>query len=288
MFRELTALSGFARLGLLCAAFAAGVLSAASARAADPAVNECLAASESSLKFGNEHQRIEERAELLKCAADVCPGVIREECARRLQDVNRIIPTLVLDVRDASNQRVAAKVQIDGQPVADAVVDRPLAVNPGQHRLVIEAANYPSVAREVVVSEGEVDRTVSIQLAPGKSSEAPESAPTLVWSTRRSTQGAFALTSAGVAIVGLGVGSAFGVVALSKKRHAREVCPDRCADDAGVETWAEAKRAGNVSTVAFAVGGVAAIAALGLWITLPKSDAHVEVGWSSVSVGGSF
>lgn len=289
MLRRIATLTrrGVVPIGFGCALFFA----AAPARAADATVGECLAASEASLKFGNAHQRLEERAELGKCAASSCPEVIREECARRLDEVKRIVPSFVLDVRDAANQRVRVQVEIDGQPLTDAADDSPIAVNPGQHRLLIAAAGYPTVTREVVLSEGEIERTIHVQLAAAPANganSAPEASAPAAPEQRGSTQRAFAWATAGVAIAGLGVGSAFGALAWSKRRHAREVCPDRCADDAGVEAWADAKRAGNVSTIAFAVGGAAAIASTALWITLPKSDARLEVGVGNVSIRGSW
>jgi len=52
------------------------------ALAADPTTADCLAASDASLKAGNEHKVRAERAQLLVYAATTCPADIRKECSR--------------------------------------------------------------------------------------------------------------------------------------------------------------------------------------------------------------
>jgi hypothetical protein len=98
--------------------------------------------------------------------------------------------------------------------------------------------------------------------------------------------------AAGVGIVGLGVGSAFGFVALSKKNSAQKLCPNICVDDNGVRAWNDAQSAGNVSTAMFIVGGVGLLGAAALWFTAPSSNgvssAQVGFGLESVQVKGTW
>jgi hypothetical protein len=70
----------------LCAAFLTVSIGgvARTARAADPTTADCLAASESALKSGNEHKLRAERSQLLVCAAASCPADLRKECASRV------------------------------------------------------------------------------------------------------------------------------------------------------------------------------------------------------------
>lgn len=92
-------------------------------------------------------------------------------------------------------------------------------------------------------------------------------------------------------MVGLGVGSAFGFVAMSKKSDAKSACPDQCADQSGVSKWSDAKSAGNISTVGFIVGGVALAGGAVLWFTAkPESSsgpsAQVGLGLGSLQLKG--
>jgi serine/threonine-protein kinase len=101
-------------------------------------------------------------------------------------------------------------------------------------------------------------------------------------------------------LVGVGVGSAFGLMARSEydasKEHCRPEDPNRC-DAEGVDRRNTALTRGNVATVAFAVGGAALVGAGVLFlVTGPDDhdDASVAVGAelsparSSVFVRGAF
>jgi serine/threonine-protein kinase len=94
-----------------------------------------------------------------------------------------------------------------------------------------------------------------------------------------------------VGVAGLGVGSAFGLVAMSKRDEAQGVCPHAlCSDSAGSSKWSDAKSAGNVATVAFIVGGVGAAAGVVLWLTAPSVGQDVRVGFAPgrVQVRGTW
>ena len=83
-------------------------------RAADPRIAECLAASEASLQSGAQHLLRTERNQLLVCSAASCPGDVRRECSRRVEEVNASIPTLIFEARDAAGQDLSAvKVTLD-------------------------------------------------------------------------------------------------------------------------------------------------------------------------------
>jgi hypothetical protein len=88
-----------------------------------------------------------------------------------------------------------------------------------------------------------------------------------------------ALIVGGVGVVGIGIGSIFGLQALSKKSSAHDVCPDRCADQSGVSKWNDAVSAGKISTVGFVIGGVGLAGAATLWFTAkPTRVERTQVG----------
>lgn len=79
----------------------------------------------------------------------------------------------------------------------------------------------------------------------------------------------FALGAAGV--VGLGLGSVFGLVSMSKKGDADGHCDAaNTCDDEGLGLRRDAISTGNVSTIAFIAGGVLVAGGAALWLTAPK------------------
>jgi hypothetical protein len=105
------------------------------------------------------------------------------------------------------------------------------------------------------------------------------------------------LVTGGVGVVGLGVGSAFGFIAMSKQSSAgcpKNVCPN-AADE---QTIRNAESAGTISTVAFIVGGALAATGIVLFAIAPKSASTtaaslrlapaVGPGGIGVDLGGSF
>jgi hypothetical protein len=74
-----------------------------------------------------------------------------------------------------------------------------------------------------------------------------------------------------VGLAGLGLGAAFGMIAVSKKDDAAARCPrqDACFAD-GAASIHDARRAGDASTIAFSAGTALLVPAAVLWITAPS------------------
>jgi hypothetical protein len=272
------------------ATFAAALVSlaafAAPARAADPTTADCLAASDASLKSGNEHKLRAERAQLLVCAAPSCPADIRKECTARVDEVNAQIPTIIFEAKDgAGNDLSAVRVTMDGEVLAERLEGTALSIDPGRHAFTFETAGQRPVTKEYVMLQAQKDRreTVTFGSPPPALAAAPAAHGGL------GTQRIAAIAATGAGVVGLGIGTVFGVMAMSKKSDAQSACPDRCADQAGVALWSDAKSAGNVSTIAFVIGGLGVAAGAALWLTAGSDAApQVGVGPASVTVRGRW
>lgn len=274
------------------------------ATAAEPSASECLEASAASLRLDSSHRLRAERAELLICAAVGCPSEIRSECIRRVDDVNAAIPTVMFEVKDsAGNDLSAVKVTMDGELLTDRLEGIALAIDPGAHLFVFEAARHATVRKQFIIREGERRRREVIVLAsltraapeprttlapvfepsPASAPSAPSGPPRLEGSASHRSR-ALPLTAAAIGVVGLGVGTAFGLQAISWRNDARAACPGLCADQAGVRMWQDAKRAGSISTIAFAVGAAGLLAGAALWLTAGP-DAEPASPGTSVAVG---
>jgi hypothetical protein len=269
------------------------------ARAADPTTADCLAASDASLKSGNEHKLRLERSQLLVCAAPSCPADIRKECIRRVDEINSAIPTIIFEAKYGSGKDLSAvKVTMDGEVLAERLQGTALSIDPGEHTFTFETAGQPPLQRQFVIREAEKDRRESVtwiaDCPPGEEHSAGD--PTGCFAVNRGqltqgtvkaglgTQKILAIVAGGVGVVGVGLGSGFGIVAMSKKSDAQSACPNQCATADGVSKWSDAKSAGTVSTVAFIVGGVALAGGAALWFTAKPESGGAYTG-AAIGVG---
>lgn len=271
------------------------LLRAAPALAGNPGVAECLTASNDSLHAGNEHERRAERAALLVCANRSCPEEIRQECSRRIAEVDALLPTVVFSARDAAgNTLTAVKVTMDGELLAENLDGTALPVDPGTHTFTFESASQAPVIQRLVIRESEKARRETVRFGSKNEPEStvvaippPEPSPP---NSGLPTQKVIAIVAAAVGVVGIGAGSAFGLSAMAKKEDAQERCPTQCSDDAGVEAWKDAKSAGQLSTGLFVLGGVGLAGGAALWFLTPSAQRplQVGVGCGTLRLAGSF
>ena len=272
------------------------------AQAADPTTADCLAASDASLKSGNQHKLRAERSQLLVCAASSCPSDIRKECLGRVDEVNAQIPTIIFQLKDASGADLSAvKVTMDGEMLAERVEGTALSIDPGEHTFTFEVAGQAPVVRKLVIQQAQKDRRELIALAPEAPAVPPAPVPPpslpavpppVEADQGMGTQKILAIVAGGVGVVGLGVGAAFGLIAMSKKSDAQSACPNQCATADGVSKWNDAASAGNISTIGFIVGGVGVAGAAVLWLTAPNTShgasTQVGLGPGGLQVRGSW
>ncbi|MEO8903238.1 MAG: hypothetical protein ABI488_13970 [Polyangiaceae bacterium] len=166
---------------------------------------------------------------------------------------------------------------VDGQVIASTLLDSELPANPGDHVIDASAPGFLKSTGRVTLGVAD-KKTISLKLEVDPNAPAPVPAVTgddakanLAQQTAQTQsmlpRAALAMPAApppapshaaayvswGVGLVGVGVGSAFGLIAMRDK-HAlscdSNVCPASARDS--VDT---AKRSGNISTIAFGVGG---------------------------------
>ena len=126
-------------------------------------------------------------------------------------------------------------------------------------------------------------------LSPSLRQPLPPGAQGADTSRRLATQKILALAVGGVGVIGLGVGTAIGVVALSNRSSAQTACPNNvCGTLAEANKFASANSTGNVGTVTLIVGGAAVVGGAVLWFTAPKArdtgSTRVGLGPGSVQV----
>jgi hypothetical protein len=180
------------------------------------------------------------RQQLRACVAAACPAVLRDDCAQRLDELQRAQPTVVFDVKDAAGHDVATvRVSVDGRLVAERVDGTAMPLDPGEHEVRFDAA---PAARE----EG----------------SSPLSGQRLV-----------GLGVAGAGAAGLIVGAVFGANAMSSWSSSKSECSaSSCpSHDQAVADHDHAASAATLSTVAFVAGTALVAGGLVLYLTAPSS-----------------
>jgi hypothetical protein len=212
-----------------------------------------------------------------------------------VDQLNAEIPTVVFSVTDGSGADVTAvKISMDGEKLADQLDGTALAVDPGEHTFTFEMAGQPAMTKKLLIAQGQKDRRELVTLGsppppsfpPPSPSAAPSpttptgplSPPPPTDSGGLGTQKVLAIAAGGLGVVGLGIATAFGLMAISQKNDAESVCPNMCQTQDGVNKWHDASTSATVSTIGFIVGGVGIAGAAALWFTAPSGRQQVQVG----------
>jgi hypothetical protein len=199
-----------------------------------------------------------------------------EYAVNRADALTARIPHIVLRGFPASHD---ARLRIDGvdTPTDGGQVD--LSLDPGDHELSIDAPARRIWSRKVHLDEGAQPLVLDVPSAPEApvdstrqgspvASDAPASAPKGTPSQRIA-----ALAAVGVGVVGLGIGTYYGLEASSQWSDAKKNCPHLpLCNSTGVQQTSDANHSALGSTVSFGIGLAAVAAGATLWWTAPSTD----------------
>jgi hypothetical protein len=259
------------------------VLLATATASADVTKAQCIQANTQAQSLRRAGKFAQARDELRTCADPTCPALVQGDCTTRLDELNKVQPTIVFIAKDASGADVGSvTVTVDGQPLTDKLNGTAVAIDPGQHVFTFTATGRPPVTRTLILAEGDKDRREVISLEGGATPPSPQpttsttaipsAAPTAsvgeIPSQPKSGGSSrtigFVVGGAGVAAIA--AGTYFGVTALSQKSDADgacgghgSVCPTaRQTSDAQAKLQ-DARTSGWISTAALGVGAVAVV-----------------------------
>jgi hypothetical protein len=225
------------------------------------------------------------RGSFLTCAADVCPALVRKDCAQSLSALDAELPSIVLGARDASGKDVIpTAVTVDGETVS-ALDGRALPENPGPHVIRFEHPPDPPVVEHVVLRVGERNRTILATFAasapppPPLASPAP---PPPAPPPHRDAPGpsGWAYATAGLGALGLVSFAIFGLSGWSYKQHLLDTCAPGC-DDSSVGRVRLDYIVGDTS---LGVGVVAAAVSTYLFLSSGSRSSGVSVSPSRAGV----
>jgi hypothetical protein len=161
------------------------------------------------------------------------------------------------------------QVRRNGRPVADAELGVATPIDPGNYHIEASAPGRKSFSTDVEVADKAQNQSVEIPSLAPTASATPLAAPMSAGTdarqehpagppphSRGTTQRALGVGIGVVGIVGLGVGTYFGLRAKSKNDDASAHCVgDTRCDSTGIELDDQARTSATVSTIAFAAGG---------------------------------
>jgi hypothetical protein len=254
------------------AALVAFALLTPSARAEDT-VHVCIAASTAGQTLRKQGKLLAARDQMIACARDACPAIVRSHCARWLSEVDAAIPSVVVRAEDASGADViGANVSIDDRP---AKLDgQQVRLDPGEHTVVVESGDGVRKEEHVLLVEGDSSRVVTVRLpAPASavaSAPAPQDATPPPARAHHVPVGAWVLGGAGV--LALGTSAFFGISANNQLNTLDATCSPHCAESA--------TNAGRTDALVFDVllgVGAAAVAGAVIWGLAFPVQAHTAV-----------
>lgn len=234
----------------------------------------------------------------------------REEVAReRAKNVEPRVSFVTIKVANASP---GTTMHCDDRAIAQSAWGTPMPLDVGKHVCRVSAPGKVEWSKTIDVA-GEGTRTVfevpALAEVPTRTevstrantpepgiavtASAAQTSQTTAWP--HGDQRLWALVSAGVGVVGLGVGTAMVVAAQSKHSKAEPYCDaqERCTEQVGVDALHDAKALSDWANLPFGVGLAGLGAGAILWFTAHPSRGEqlaitVNVSANGVLVRGRF
>lgn len=221
----------------------------------------CANSYEKAQRARQVHQLKAARTDLLVCSRNECQAWIKKDCVTWLGQVEAAMPSIVVNAHNADGKpQNDVRITIDG---AIHSVTESISLDPGDHKLVVEAPGVARIEQTFNLKEGEHDRKIDLTLTPVASETKPVEPPPPMKEEKRPVSTLVWVLGA-TGIVAAGVGGFFQFSGMSKKSDLDGCSPSCNRDD--VDTARTHLWTGNV------VLGVAAVALVGaavLYLTRP-------------------
>jgi hypothetical protein len=215
---------------------------------------------------------------------------VADTAGRALRALGPRVPVLRVKVTGAGASAATATIDEHATKLGD-----PVRVDPGEHVVEVTAPGAKAAQSKITVAEGERVE-VPVELVAEDFHTAPEASPAPAEAEAEpgpaAPSGPFpwrtvGLVAAGVGVVGMGVGTYFGIDAISKNSTSNQTgCNGNVCTQGAYDTREDAKSAATASTIAFVVGGVLAAGGITLWLLGPKGDTAAQVTPVAIAGGG--
>lgn len=207
---------------------------------------------------------------------------------RRLKALEGKIPNLTIEVAPGAAVD-GFELMRNGVPIAQPVWGTPIPVDPGEQALEAKAPGMMPWSNTFVLEVGE-DKTVVVPVLeaeplppppPPEPKPTPKPKPPEGPSSRQMT----AYVVGGVGVVAMGVGTFFGLRAISKSNESDDHCRGTLCDQSGLDLNDDARSAAKVSNIAIGLGLVGV--GVGTYLLLTEPDNAPERGAEKPAKGRS-
>ncbi len=242
-------------------------------------------------KTASAHAGFVEAAELAKAVGDADK---RQDALARAKQVEAKLSRVVLDLpADPS-----ITIRIDGVSIAPALVREKLPLDPGEHELVASADGKKPRTTTFTVPEGPALTHVAVEPLEAAATESEKPAPVVVAppptdglpaDTGPTTFKTVGWATLGVGLVAVGLGTYLGLSAKSLDDDAAKLCEPRGCTPEGKALNDDARARGNVATVVFTLGAVAAASGLAMVLIAPSKSSKTTATvspWVAHTGGG--
>jgi hypothetical protein len=258
-------------------ALALGLAAAPAAAAGVPSNDVCMHSYETAQRMRLAKKLKASRQELIVCANQACPAVLRQDCTKWLGEVERSVPSVVIEVRAGGKDVGGFELHIDDDLTSQKISGAAVDVDPGEHAFRVEASDGRTAEQSVVILEGEKNRKIELDLPEPR---APEQSRNMV--------PVYGLAAVGV--IGIGSFAFFGLRARAKKSDL-ESCKGHCP----VDDVDAVRRDQIVGDVSLGLGVIALGAATWLYFgqsseAPPPASARFELvpGGAALSLAGRY
>jgi serine/threonine-protein kinase len=222
--------------------------------------------------------RYREAAELAEKRGDA-----RQELAKqRATALAPRLSKLLVNVAPGTDPTVSR----DSMVIGKALWGTAVPTDPGQHNITATGPGLRAWSATIEVKPDGSTTTVNVpalqpeaQAPVGPVAVAAQPAPAAAAPPPAADQASSngsgrwpALLVGGAGLVGIGIGTYFGVHSMSLKDDASSHCNGNLCDQEGVNLKEDAITAGNVSTAAFIIGSAALAGGVVMWVALAPDD----------------
>jgi len=199
-----------------------------------------------------------------------------------IADLEPRLSRLTIELPQASDAP-GIEIRLDHTILGRPALGLAFPVDAGTHELAVRAPGKVSWTKRLTIVSGPSAQSVTIprlrdlaqQPTPSASTEAPEPSATRDQGVERgAAQRIVAYALGGAGVVGLGIGTGFGIDALVKFGQSnKQGCDESDCDTQGATLRDAARKSGDISTVAFIAGGVLLASGIVVYFTAPRRSA---------------
>lgn len=205
---------------LLLGAFLASTVGKAQAES-KPSKQQCARSYETAQEHRASGALTSTREELLLCSHESCPSFVKQDCGRWLVEVEKELPSFVVGAVNSDQTPIEnVTLVLDGVPLPAPSVGKPVAVNPGPHKLEVVRNGTALASRTLLAQQGVQERDVQI-IVPSATAALEFDSANL---DQSSSLTPYAFAAWGLGAVGLGVFGVLGHMGRTDENSLREDC----------------------------------------------------------------